>query len=77
MKEAASRDYIVSRARELAAAGGHLNYLTIETELWREGHFQARIWLDDIILRGELKQLCDQARLQSSRFPVRERARVA
>jgi hypothetical protein len=62
MKKTASRERVVSRARELAAAGRHLNYITIETELWNEGYFQARIWLDDIVLRGELKQLCNQAR---------------
>jgi hypothetical protein len=68
MKQAASREYVVRRARELAAAGGHVNYLSIETELWNEGHFQARIWLDDIVLRGELKLLCAHARLRSSGF---------
>jgi hypothetical protein len=65
MNKAASREQVVSRARELAAAGGHLNYITIGTELWNEGYFQARIWLDDIVLRGELKQLCDRARQAS------------
>jgi hypothetical protein len=30
--------------------------------LWSEDHFQARIWLDDIALRGELKQPCDHSR---------------
>jgi hypothetical protein len=69
MKKAASREDVVSRARELAAAGGHLNYITIETKLWNEGYFQARIWLDDIVLRAELKQLCDQARQTIEPFP--------
>jgi hypothetical protein len=70
MKKAASRETVVSRARDLAAAGGHLNYTTIGTELWNEGYFQARIWLDDIVLRGELKQLCDRARQTIVPFPV-------
>jgi hypothetical protein len=69
MRQAASREEVVSRARELAAAGGHLNYITIGTELWNEGYFQARIWLDDIVLRGELKQLCDRARQAIEPFP--------
>jgi hypothetical protein len=69
MKKAASRETVVSRARQLAAAGGHLNYATIGTELWNEGYFQARIWLDDIVLRGELKQLCDRARQAIVPFP--------
>jgi hypothetical protein len=56
------RSVALDRARELAATGRHINYLTIETQLWNEGHFQARIWLDDIALRGELKQLCDHSR---------------
>ena len=56
------RAFALNRARELAATGRHINYITIETQLWNEGHFQARIWLDDIGLRGELKQLCDHSR---------------
>jgi hypothetical protein len=56
------RPFALNRARQLAATGRHINYLTIETQLWNEGHFQARIWLDDIALRGELKQLCDHSR---------------
>lgn len=59
--KAESRAFIAGRARELAASGRHRNYLTIETELWNEGHFQARIWLDDIGLRGELRQLCEDS----------------
>jgi hypothetical protein len=46
LKKAASREYVLSRARKLASSGRHLNYITIGTELWNEGHFQACIWLD-------------------------------
>jgi hypothetical protein len=56
------RSFALDRARELATTGRHINYLTIETQLWNEGHFQARIWLHDIALRQELKQLCDHSR---------------
>ena len=56
------RAFALNRARELAATGRHINYLTIETQLWSEDHLRARIWLDDIALRGELKQPCDHSR---------------
>jgi hypothetical protein len=60
------RSFALNRGRELAATGRHINYLTIETQLWNEGHFQARIWLNDIALRGELKQLCDRSRREAA-----------
>jgi hypothetical protein len=55
--------YVRRRARELAASGRFSGWLSIEFELrYVEGHQQARIWLDDVLIREELDILCQQAR---------------
>lgn len=54
--------YISRRARELAESGNHVDYISIESALVREGYPEARTWLDSPSLRDELKQICDRAR---------------
>jgi len=55
-------EYIVRRARELAATGKYLNYTVIEAVLTSEGLPGARHVLDSVWLREELNQSCAKAR---------------
>jgi hypothetical protein len=54
--------FVLQRARKLAKTGRHINYLTIERELVRNGFYEARQWLDRYYLRRELQQICNKAR---------------
>ena len=55
--------FVCRRTRELAESGRFSGWLSIEFELrYVEGHQQARIWLDDVLIREELDILCQQAR---------------
>ena len=56
------QEYMSRRARELAASGDHIDNLTIENALIREGYPEARTYLDRNSIRQDLKEICDRAR---------------
>jgi hypothetical protein len=62
MKQEEKKALVVRRAYELAASGEHIDYLTIEDQLAREGYPEARDWLDREGLRRTLKEMCDRSR---------------
>ena len=62
MKKTERQAYVLRRAREIAATGHHIDYLTIQNALVSQGYDEARDWLKPNSLRGELEQICDQAR---------------
>jgi hypothetical protein len=48
------------RAVDLAKSGHHIDCLTIETQLDREGFVEAHLMLQDPAVRAALKALCDE-----------------
>ena len=53
-------EIIRNRAYALARSGRHIDVLTIETQLTREGYADASPILHSPILRAGLKAICDQ-----------------
>ena len=62
MDKSEQQAYVRSRAKELAATGEHIDWISVEHCLQREGHIEARDWLDDEILRRDINSICDQSR---------------
>ena len=63
MNKGQRHEYIVQRARELAATGKYLNYMVIEAVLTSSEDLPgARHVLDSAWLREELNQICAKAR---------------
>jgi hypothetical protein len=62
MKQEENKAQALRRAYELAGSGEHIDYLTIEDQLAREGYLEARDWLDREGLRQTLKEICDRSR---------------
>ena len=62
MNKPERRAYVLRRAREMAATGHHIDYLTIQNALLSQGHDEVRDWLAKPSLRRELEQICAEAR---------------
>jgi hypothetical protein len=62
MDRSEQQAYVRSRAKELAATDEHIDWISIEHGLQREGNLEARDWLDDEILRRDINRICDQSR---------------
>jgi hypothetical protein len=63
MKKQERHEYVLRRARELAASGQYSGYQLIEHALRQEGYAEARGWLDNDLLRKEIDQICTESRI--------------
>ena len=61
MNKRERHEYIVRRARELAATGKYDDYMIIEAVLRSEDLLEARHVLDSAYFRDELNQICANA----------------
>jgi hypothetical protein len=62
MNKSEQQAYVRSRAKDLAATGKHADWISVEHWLQREGHIEARDWLDDEMLRRDINRICDRSR---------------
>lgn len=62
MNKREREEYIVRRARELAATGKYNDYMIIEAVLRSEDLPETRHVLDDAHFRNELNQICANAK---------------
>ena len=63
MDKSERQAYVRSRAKDLAATDKHADWISVEHWLQREGHIEARDWLDDEMLRRDINKICDRSRI--------------